>query len=304
MNASEHIKQLAVEHGFSQVGISKAEQLDQEAKHLESWLNSGAHGKMQWMENHFDLRIDPTKLFPRAKSVISLIYNYYTPDNLSDADLKVAMYALGKDYHKVVRKKLKTLVVDMQSVIGDFQARVFVDSAPILERDWAKRSGLGWIGKNTLLLNQQMGSYFFLAEIICDLELDYDHAIKDHCGTCTRCIDACPTDAIAENGYWLDASKCISYLTIELRDEVIPEPLGKQMEGWIFGCDICQEVCPWNRFSKPHEDAKLMPNPDLLEMSRTDWIELTEEVFEKIAMGSPMRRTKFEGMRRNIEAAK
>ncbi len=198
MNFTAQIKKLAVDGGFPHIGISKATFLEEEAKRLESWLSQGAHGKMSWMENHFDLRVDPRKLFPGAKSVISLIYNYYTPDNLSEAELKVAMYALGKDYHKVVRKKLKTLVADMRSVIGDFQARVFVDSAPILERDWAKRSGLGWIGKNTLLLNQQMGSYFFLAEIVCDLEMDYDHSIKDHCGTCTRCIDACPMASVGQ----------------------------------------------------------------------------------------------------------
>ena len=276
--------------------------MDEEARKLEAWLNQGAHGTMRWIENHFDLRVDPTRLVPGAKSVISLMYNYYSEEEPIDKSLQVAMYAWGKDYHRVIKRKLKNLVADMQNVIGDFNARVFVDSAPVLERDWAKRSGLGWIGKNTLLIHPKKGSYFFLAEIILDVELDYDSPMQDHCGTCTRCIEACPTDAIAENGYWLDASKCISYLTIEYRDDIIPKPFDEKMEGWIFGCDICQDVCPWNRFSKPHHDDKLAANPELLEMRKEDWVELTEEVFEKLASGSAIRRAKFEGLKRNILA--
>ena len=244
--------------------------MKKEAQQLESWLKQEAHGEMGWMENHFDKRVDPSKLVPGAKSVISLIYNYYSEVNMQEADYKIAMYALGKDYHKVIRRKLKALVLDMQESMGSFSARVFVDSAPVLERDWAKRSGLGWIGKNTLLLNQQKGSYFFLAEIVLDLEFENDLAIQDHCGTCTRCIDACPTEAIAKSGYWLDASKCISYLTIEYRGEAIPKPLDDKMESWIFGCDICQQVCPWNRFSIPHTDVNLAPNPALIDMKKND----------------------------------
>lgn len=296
------VKELAFQHGFPLVGISKAEFMQPEAQQLESWLKQEAHGEMGWMENHFDKRVDPSKLVPGAKSVISLIYNYYSEVNMQEADYKIAMYALGKDYHKVIRKKLKGLVLDMQQSMGSFSGRVFVDSAPVLERDWAKRSGLGWIGKNTLLLNQKKGSYFFLAEIILDLDFEYDRAIKDHCGTCTRCIDACPTDAIAENGYWLDASKCISYLTIEYKGEMIPKVLEDKMEGWIFGCDICQQVCPWNRFSIPHTDVSLTPNPALLDMKKNDWIELTEEIFDAISQGSPLRRAKYKGLRRNIQA--
>lgn len=276
--------------------------MNEEARNLEAWLNQGAHGTMRWMENHFDLRVDPTRLVPGAKSVISLMYNYYSEEQPVDEELKVAMYAWGKDYHRILKKKLKALVEDMQSVLGNFNARVFVDSAPVLERDWGKRSGLGWIGKNTLLIHPKKGSYFFLAEIILDVELEYGYPLSDHCGTCTRCIDACPTDAIAENGYWLDASKCISYLTIEYRDEILPKPLDQQMEGWVFGCDICQQVCPWNRFSKPHQDSKLSANPELLAMRKTDWIELTEEVFEQIASGSAIRRAKLEGLKRNVQA--
>ncbi len=301
---TQFVKEIVLQHGFPIVGISKAEFMEEEARQLTAWLKQGAHGEMNWMENHFDKRVDPSRLVPGAKSVISLIYNYYSDVNMQEADFKVAMYALGKDYHNVIRKKLKTLVREMQESIGNFSGRVFVDSAPVMERDWAKRGGLGWIGKNTLLLNPKKGSYFFLAEIIIDVELEYDEVMQDHCGTCTRCIDACPTDALAENGYWLDASKCISYLTIEYRGKTIPKPLDSKMEGWIFGCDICQQVCPWNRFAVPHSDQRLAPNPDLLDMQKNDWIELTEEIFDTISQGSPLKRAKFDGIRRNILANK
>ena len=295
------IKTKAKELGFLSVGVSKAEHMDNEARRLESWLNKDYHGQMSYMANHFDKRVDPTLLVPGAKSVISLSYNYYTEREQSDPSApKISKYAHGEDYHHVIKEKLKTLVQYVSEEIGEIQGRVFVDSAPVLERDWAKRSGLGWIGKHTLLLSKQKGSYFFLAEIISDLELTYDHPVSDHCGTCTACIDACPTDAISESGYILDASKCISYLTIELRDE-IPNDFQEQMEGWMFGCDICQEVCPWNRFSVPHQEPAFVPKERLLDMTKTEWTELTQEVFSKVFSKSAVKRTKFKGLKRNIE---
>ena len=295
------IKQKAIDLGFLSIGVSKAEMMDAEAKRLESWLNANHHGQMGYMANHFDKRVDPTLLVPGAKSVISLAYNYYTDKIQVDPEApKISKYAYGKDYHHVVKDKLKELVTYIQSNIGDIEGRCFVDSAPVLERDWAKRSGLGWTGKHTLLLSKQKGSYFFLAEIISDLELDYDHPVSDHCGHCTRCIDACPTDAISPSGYILDATKCISYLTIELKDE-IPTEFKEQMEGWMFGCDICQEVCPWNRFSTPHNEPQFEPKEELLEMPRRDWTELTQEVFSKIFSKSAIKRTKFKGLKRNID---
>jgi epoxyqueuosine reductase len=295
------IKAKAKELGFLNVGVSKAEHMDEEAKRLESWLSKDYHGQMSYMANHFDKRVDPTLLVPGAKSVISLSYNYYTDQEQTDPTApKISKYAYGQDYHHVIKEKLKELVAYITEEIGEIDGRVFVDSAPVLERDWAKRSGLGWIGKHTLLLSKQRGSYFFLAEIISDLELDYDHPVSDHCGTCTACIDACPTDAISESGYILDASKCISYLTIELRDE-IPTEFQEQMEGWMFGCDICQEVCPWNRFSTEHQEQAFAPKEGLLEMTKTEWKELTQEVFSKVFSKSAVKRTKFKGLKRNIE---
>lgn len=290
--------------GFSGVAIAKAEHMDAEARRLESWLSSGYHGQMGYMENHFDKRVDPTKLVPGAKSVISLMYNYYTDQKQKDATApKVAMYAYGKDYHKVVKKKLIQLMKWMQEEIGAIDGRCFVDSAPVLERDWARRSGLGWVGKNTLLINKKKGSYFFLAEIICDLELTYDLPIFDHCGTCTRCIDACPTDAINKSGYMVDGSKCISYLTIELKDK-IPPFFSDKMENWMFGCDICQQVCPWNRFSNPHNEEKFEPKDDFVNMSKREWEEITEETFNVLFEGSALKRTKYEGLKRNINFLK
>lgn len=298
---TEIIRNKALDLGFSFVGMAKAQKMDEESTRLEQWLNKNYHGTMGYMANHFELRTDPTKLVPGAKSVISLMYNYYTDETPSDPSApKIASYAYGRDYHKVVKKKLKQLSLFMKSEIGDFQGRAFVDSAPVLERDWAKRSGLGWIGKNTLLIHPRKGSYFFLAEIICDLELQYDHPIKDYCGTCTRCIDACPTDAFSENGYLLDASKCISYLTIERKD-AIPQEFKGKMENWMFGCDICQEVCPWNRFSEIHNENDFKARPELLEMSKKDWQEITEEIFDEIFRGSPVKRTKYDGLKRNIK---
>ena len=297
------IRKKAHELGFSFVGIARAEKMEEESHRLEDWLNANHHGTMSYMANHFELRTDPCKLVPGAKSVISLMYNYYTDEKLKDDSYKIATYAYGRDYHKVVRKKLKSLLSFIRSEIGEIDGRAFVDSAPILERDWAKRSGLGWVGKNTLLINPKAGSYYFLAEIISDLELVSDQPIDDYCGTCTKCIDACPTGAISASGYVLDGSKCISYLTIERKGE-IPAEFSGLMEDWIFGCDICQEVCPWNRFAEKHNEPQFEPRDGLQAMSRNDWHEITEEVFNVLFEGTPVKRAKLEGMRRNIEVAK
>ncbi len=299
-DATQLIRKLASEQGFLSIGISKAEFMEPEAKRLESWLNQDYHGKMSYMANHFDKRVDPTKLVPGAKSVISLTYNYYNPIKQEDPEApKISMYAYGDDYHKVIKDKLFDMVAVIREKVGDVQGRCFVDSAPVLERDWARRSGLGWIGKHTLLLSKQKGSYFFLAELIIDLELDFDHPVSDHCGTCTKCIDACPTDAISSSGYILDASKCISYLTIELKDE-IPAEFHDQMEGWMYGCDICQDVCPWNRFSTRHEEPSFEPTDELMHMKKREWQEITEDVFDRMFAKSPVTRTKFRGLKRNI----
>ncbi len=296
---TQRIKSQAEILGFYGCGIAKAERLDEEAEKLELWLSKGLQGGMHYMENHFEKRVDPRQLVPGAKSVISLMYNYFPEDDSpSNKTPKLARYAYGRDYHKVVKKKLKNFMQWINDEIGEIDGRCFVDSAPVMEREWAKRGGLGWLGKNTLLLSKQKGSYFFLAEIISDLELEYDHPIRDHCGTCTKCIDACPTDAISENGYILDASKCISYLTIELKT-AIPEEFKDQMEGWMFGCDICQEVCPWNRFSTPHKEEDFLPSEDLINMEA--WENISEEVFHTLFKGSPVKRTKYTGLKRNID---
>jgi epoxyqueuosine reductase len=297
-----YIKQKALSMGFSYVGVAKARKLDEEEDRLASWLKQGNHGSMHYMEQHFDKRLNPALLVPGAKSVISLMYNYYTEDKQADATApKISMYAYGKDYHVVIKDKLKALVADMEQHIGKIDGRVFVDSAPVLERVWAKESGLGWVGKNSLLLNKQSGSYFFLAEIISDLELEYDSPVKDHCGTCTACIDACPTDAIQP--YHVDGSKCISYLTIELKEE-IPSAFKGKMDNWAFGCDICQQVCPWNRFSKPHQEPQFQPNDLLLNMNKQEWHEITEEVFQQLFKNSAVKRTKFSGLKRNLQFLK
>ena len=301
---SQLIREEARRLGFDFIGMAPAEFMDEEARQLEKWLNRGLHGKMQYMENHFDKRVDPTKLVEGAKSVISLTYNYYTDQKQEAPDApKIATYAYGEDYHFVVKRKLKSLLQFIEAKIGAVNGRCFVDSAPVLERDWAKRSGNGWIGKNTLLINPKQGSYFFLAELIVDLELTYDAPMKDFCGTCTRCIDACPTNAIATDGYVLDGSKCISYLTIELK-EAIPEEYEEKFENWAFGCDICQEVCPWNRFSKPHKEEAFRPHEALLKMKRNEWEEITEEVFRTIFRKSAVKRTKYNGLKRNINFLK
>jgi len=294
------LKNIASSLGFSYCGISKADFLKEEAPKLEEWLKRGYQGKMSYLENHFDKRLDPTKLVPGAKSVISLVYNYYPEKDLAnDHTLKIAKYAYGEDYHVVIKDKLKEFLRLIREEIGDVQGRAFVDSAPVMERTWAKKSGVGWIGKNSLLLNRSMGSFFFLAELIIDLELEYDGPIKDYCGTCTACMDACPTDAIPQP-YVVDGSKCISYFTIELKEE-IPNDVKGKFENWIFGCDICQDVCPWNRFSKPHEEKRFLPDHELMKMSKKDWREITEDVFQKVFKKSAVKRTGFIGLKRNIK---
>ncbi len=303
-NHTHLIRTEAARLGFSFVGFAKAQKLDAEARHLEQWLRRGFHGKMQYMENHFDKRVDPTKLVPGAKSVIVLLHNYFPKEKQTDPTApKLARYAFGEDYHFVVKRKLKDLLRYIGENIGEVHGRCFVDSAPVMERDWAKIAGVGWTGKNTLLIHPKAGSYFFLSELILDLELDADAPMKDHCGTCTRCIDACPTNAISPEGYLLDGSKCISYLTIELKD-AIPDEFKGKMENWMFGCDICQEVCPWNRFSTPHTEPAFEPHPDLLKMEKRDWEEITEEVFRKVFKKSAVKRTKFQGLKRNMEFLK
>ncbi len=298
---TQKIKDKAIELGFAGVGISKAERLDLAAERLQNWLDKGFHGEMGYMSNHFEKRVDPTLLVDGAKSVISLMYNYHSEDKQLDKTApKISKYALGKDYHFVIKDKLKTLFNFINDEITPISGRVFTDSAPVLERDWAVRSGLGWRGKHTLMVNPKKGSYFFLAELIIDLELEYDSAMKDYCGTCTRCIDVCPTDAIDSNGYEMDGSKCISYLTIELKGD-IPEEFKGKMDNWMFGCDACQDVCPWNRFSTPHQESEFLPHPDLLKMTKIDWENLTQERFSELFKKSPVKRTKYSGLKRNIE---
>lgn len=295
---SNWIKATAQELGFISCGISKAAFLEAEAPRLEQWLKAGYHGSMGYMERNFDKRLDPTKLVPGAKSVISLLFNYYTPETQKDPEApKISKYALGTDYHLVLKEKLKTFFQKIQAEFGDVEGRVFVDSAPILEKAWAAKSGLGWIGKNTNLLTQKVGSYYFIVEIICDLPLAYNHPVTDHCGSCTACIDACPTQALTP--FKIDASKCISYLTIELKSS-IPSEFSGQMDNWMFGCDVCQDVCPWNSFAKSHTETKFSPHPQLLEMEQNDWLELTEATFKKVFKNSAVQRTKFLGLQRNI----
>ncbi|MGV3508606.1 MAG: tRNA epoxyqueuosine(34) reductase QueG [Sphingobacteriaceae bacterium] len=298
------IKDEAKRLGFLFCGISKAEFLEEEAPRLENWLKQGFNGEMGYMENHFDKRLDPTKLVDGSKSVISLGLNYYNNAIQLNLDApKISKYAYGADYHSVIKDKLKELLHIINENIGEVNGRAFVDSAPILDKAWAKKSGLGWVGKNTNLINKENGSFFFLSELIIDLELEYDiPSTKDHCGTCTRCIDACPTDAIV-GPYVVDGSRCISYLTIELKNEIPTEFKGK-MDNWMFGCDVCQDVCPWNRFSTLHNETAFQPGNELLNFSKADWEEITEEVFQKVFQKSPVKRTKFAGLKRNIEFLK
>ena len=299
---TDFIKNKAIDLGFISCGISKSGFLSDEVNRFEKWLKNNYHGKMSYMERNFDKRMDTTKLVEGSKSVISLLYNYYPSTKINnDNNFKISKYAYGKDYHFIIKKKLKTLLSEMRNEIGHIGGRVFVDSAPILERAWAKKSGLGWIGKNTNLISKKTGSFFFIAEIIVDIELDYDNEIKDHCGSCTACLDSCPTDALYEP-YKIDASKCISYFTIELRDK-FPDNLNEDFKNWIFGCDICQDVCPWNSFSKSNNDPLLKPREELVNFTKRDWIELTDEVFKVVFRESPIKRTKYQGLKRNIQYA-
>ena len=297
---SHLIKATAQQLGFSFCGIARAEFLADEAPRLEEWLRRNYQGRMSYLENHFDKRLDPTLLVPGARSVVSLLYNYFPEKDLSKSDnYQVAKYAYGEDYHGVIRDKLKEFIDVLRKEVGEVQGRVFVDSAPVMERAWARRSGLGWIGKNSLLLNRQAGSFFFLAEMILDLDLEYDGPVKDYCGTCTACMDACPTEAIPEP-YVVDGSKCISYFTIELKEE-IPSGMKGKFADWIFGCDICQDECPWNRFPPPHHEPRFNPSQEMIQMTKTEWKELSEEVFNRVFRHSPLKRSKFSGLKRNID---
>ncbi|MBZ9620937.1 tRNA epoxyqueuosine(34) reductase QueG [Psychroflexus lacisalsi] len=292
------IKAEADRLGFLSCGISKAEFLEKEAPRLENWLKQNAHGEMQYMENHFDKRLDPTKLVEGSKSVISLLYNYFPEETQRDDTYKISKYAYGRDYHHIIKSKLRELMHTLNQEIGEIGGRAFVDSAPVLEKAWATKSGLGWVGKHSNLLSKQTGSFYFIAELILDIDLEYDTPVTDHCGSCTKCIDACPTDAIYEP-YKVDGSKCISYFTIELKNE-IPNGFQDKFEDWMFGCDICQDVCPWNRFSKPHNEPLFNPHPDLLSFDKKDWEEITKDIFNEIFRKSAVKRTKYEGLKRNM----
>jgi epoxyqueuosine reductase len=294
------IKSKALELGFMFCGVSKADFLEKEAKALDKWLKNGNHGKMSYMENHFDKRLDPRLLVEDAKSVVSLLLNYYPTEEQNLDGPKISKYAYGEDYHFVIKEKLKELLAFVQDEIGEVGGRVFVDSAPVMDKVWAQKSGLGWVGKHTNIIHPKNGSFFFIAELILDLELEPDGPIKDYCGTCTKCIDACPTDAIVQP-YVVDGSKCISYLTIELKDEILPSEFKGKMENWAFGCDICQDVCPWNRFSKPNNESRFNPHETLLKLNKADWEDLTQEVFQELFRKSAVKRTKFAGLKRNID---
>lgn len=299
---SSFIKSEANRLGFISCGISAVGFLEDEAPRLEKWLKEGRHGQMQYMENHFDKRLNPALLVDGAKSVISLLLNYYPEHKQQEGSYKISKYAYGEDYHFVIKEKLKELLFSIQQNIGEVGGRAFVDSAPVLDKAWAAKSGLGWIGKNSNLLSKQVGSFFFIAELIVDMELEYDSVTTDHCGSCTACIDACPTQAIIEP-YVVDGSKCISYFTIELKENIPSEMKGK-FDDWVFGCDVCQDVCPWNRFSKPHREPLFNPHPDLLSMTKKDWEEITEDTFRAVFKNSAVKRTKYSGLLRNIDFVK
>ncbi|WP_439881415.1 tRNA epoxyqueuosine(34) reductase QueG [Pontibacter sp. MBLB2868] len=293
------IKQKAQELGFMYCGVSKADFLEEEAPRLERWLNQNMHGQMRYMENHFDKRLDPRLLVDGAKSVVSLLLNYFPEEKQpEEGTYKISKYAYGTDYHFVIKDKLKELLAYVNEEIGEVGGRCFVDSAPVLDKAWAKKSGLGWVGKNSNLITPQVGSFYFIAELIVDLELEFDGPIKDYCGSCTRCIDACPTNAIVEP-YVVDGSKCISYFTIELKDQ-LPDEMNGKFGNWVFGCDICQDVCPWNRFSKPHKEPAFAPHPQLMGLNQSDWAELTHEVFSQLFKKSAVKRTGYNGLMRNI----
>jgi len=295
------IKQLSQRLGFDYCGIARAERLDDDARRLEQWLQKGYQGKMSYMERNFELRVDPTRLVPGARSVITLIFNYFPEERQKEGAPKIAKYAYGSDYHDIIRSKLNEFLDCLRQEAGAIDGRGFVDSAPVLERSWAVRSGLGWVGKNGNLIHKEMGSFFFIATLITDLPLSYDDPFaRDYCGTCRRCIDACPTGAIVDNAV-IDASRCISYLTIELKDELIAPEFRDKMEGWMFGCDICQDVCPWNRFARPHTHAELQPLPRLLDLSTSEWEAMDEDTFRTLLRHSPIKRSKWKGIRRNLQ---
>jgi len=293
------VKEIAYELGFNFCGISKAAFLEEEAPQLEQYLNEGRHGKMAWIENYFDKRLDPTKLVEGAKSVVSLMLNYYPSQKQTTNSYKLSKYAYGEDYHEVIKKKLRVFLDKIRERIGEVDGRAFTDSAPVLEKAWATKSGMGWRGKNNLMIRPMQGSFFFIAELIIDLDLLPDGPIKDYCGTCTKCIDACPTGAL-DTPYQINASKCISYATIELRDAMLPGEFKDKMEDWMFGCDICQDVCPWNRFATPHSVVEFEPRAGLMDMQYEDWNELTQEVFSQYFSKSAVKRTKLSGLKRNI----
>ncbi|MES1198121.1 MAG: tRNA epoxyqueuosine(34) reductase QueG [Chitinophagaceae bacterium] len=298
--STSFIKTTAAKLGFDHCGIARVQKLDEDARRLEQWLNKGMHGAMKYMENYFEMRIDPARLVPGARSVITLLKNYYPSQQQNSEVPKISKYAFGKDYHEVIRAKLTEFIELIKTNVGEIQGRGFVDSAPVLERTWAERSGLGWIGKNGNLITKQSGSFYFIATLITDLELEYDDPFaKDYCGTCTKCIDACPTDAILPDKV-VDGSKCISYFTIELKEMMIPGEMKGKFDNWMFGCDTCQDVCPWNRFSKPNQETEFNPLPEILNLSAKDWEAMTEENFKKIFKDSPLRRTKFKGIQRNL----
>ncbi|WP_074674720.1 tRNA epoxyqueuosine(34) reductase QueG [Maribacter dokdonensis] len=299
---SNLIKTEAKRLGFLSCGISKADFLEEEAPRLEKWLNNNMHGEMSYMANHFDKRLDPRKLVEGSKSVISLLLNYFPEKTQREDSYKISKYAYGQDYHHIIKGKLRQLQEFITEEIGEVHGRAFVDSAPVLDKAWAAKSGLGWVGKNSNLLTQQVGSFYFIAELIVDIDLEYDHAVTDHCGTCTACLDACPTQAIVEP-YVVDGSKCISYFTIELKNE-LPNEMKGSFDDWMFGCDVCQDVCPWNRFSKPHNEPLFNPHPELLSMTKKDWEEITVDVFQKVFKKSAVKRTKYGGLTRNIEFLK
>ena len=301
-NYTELIKNEAKRLGFISCGISRAEFLEDEAPRLEKWLKMKMNGEMKYMENYFEKRLDPTKLVDDAKSIISLTYNYYPEDLQNKEAPKVSKYAYGMDYHYVIKEKLNFFLTFIKDKIGDVHGRAFVDSAPILEKAWAAKSGIGWVGKNSNLITKQVGSFYFLAELIVDLDLDYDTIESDHCGQCTACIDSCPTEAITEP-YVVDGSKCISYFTIELKENIPQEFKGK-FDDWVFGCDICQDVCPWNKFSKPHKEPLFQSSSELMKMSRDEWNEITEETFNKIFKNSAVKRTGYKGLTRNLNFIK
>jgi len=304
ISRTQAIKSKACELGFDFVGISKARRLNEDADRLEEWLKVEGNAKMGYMENHFEKRVDPRKLVEGCKSVVSLLYNYHSKQTQTDPEApKIAKYAYGEDYHFVIREKLNTLLAYIQAEIGEVEGRGFVDSAPVLDRAWARESGLGWVGKNSMLINRQRGSDFFIAELMLDLALDYDNPIGDYCGTCTKCIDACPTEAILPQRQ-IDSNRCISYLTIELKDEQLPNAFKGNMENWAFGCDICQDVCPWNRFGKQNEEPRFQPSIDLLEMTKVQWQNLKEDRFKELFKNSALKRAKFKGLKRNVSFLK